>query len=211
MGLPASKIGICNMALDHIGQPPISSIDPGSTPTEILVARHYDAVRQSVLRKYVWNFAKKRATITRSGDAEFDFTDKYTLPNDFVRLLSVEGSSGEISQSNDYDINGREIYINASTADSINIRYVSDVEDVTTWDALFRQLVILNLALVLAFAITKKESVVKRINDMLALETPSAISIDGQEVPPRRIQKSRIITSRRLGTASVASPYTEVP
>lgn len=207
MGLPASEVDICNMALDFIGQPPIASISPPSTTTEILVARHYDDARQAVLRKYVWNFAKKRSTCSRTGAAAFDFPDKYQLPNDFVRLLSVQGDR-EIEQSTDFDIEGRELLIDASGAASIKIRYIRDVTDVTLWDAGFRRLVALTLALDLAYQITKKKAVVEQIDALLRLELPDAVSVDGQEVPPRKIQRSKYITARRITGGSVASKYT---
>ena len=91
MGLPASKIDICNMALDYVGQSPVGNIDSPGTPTEILVARHYDDARQNVLRKYCWNFAKTRAKCSRNATPLFDYADSYQLPNDFVRFLSTNG------------------------------------------------------------------------------------------------------------------------
>lgn len=211
MGLPAAPVDIANMALDLLGQPPVASINPPeNTDAAKLVARHYDAVRQAVLRKYVWNFAKKRITCTRNGTPAFDFSDAYALPNDFVRLLSINGDT-ELQQTTDYDIQGRDILLNASGATSVKLRYIRDEKDVNKWDALFRNIVILTLASQCAYQLTKQKSVVERIEGLLKLELPDAVSIDGQERPPQRIQRSKAIAARTRLMSGVASPYTILP
>lgn len=225
MGAPQSPIDICNMALAHLGEPPIDTISPPVTEREDIVALQYDDARQNVLRKNVWNFAKKRVLASRSGTPTFDYADEYALPSDFIRLLSVNGLSattgsgeagGEISQTLDYDIEGRSVLLNASGAPTVQMRYIADIETVSTWDPLFRKLVILTLALQLAYTITGKKEMVEQMNALLTRELPDAASIDGQEVPPKRIQRSRALTARRspgigASTAGVASPYTYLP
>jgi hypothetical protein len=211
MGLPAAPVDICNMALDLLGQPPVASIDPPeNTVAAKLVARHYDAARQTVLRKYVWNFAKKRTSCARTGTPAFDFADMYAMPNDFLRLLSIEGDT-EIQKTMDYDIQGKEILANASGASSIKLRYIADIEDVNKWDALFRNIVVLTIALNCGYQLTKQKSVVERIDALLKLELPDAVSIDGQEVPPKRIQTSKSIIRRMTQSAGVASKFTITP
>ena len=210
--VPASEVEICNLALDRFGERPIANIDNPQTTAEITMARHFAQVRQELLRKYVWNFGKKRASISRSGTPEFDYADKYQLPNDFVRLLSVNGDT-EVQQSKDYDIEGRELLIDASGAASIKIRYIKDVTDVSQWDSLFRTCMILSLALATAYQFTKKKALVDQINGLLAAELPDAVSIDGQEKPPVRIQRSKYLAARQMGgySTGVASQYTVLP
>jgi hypothetical protein len=208
MSLPLAPVDIVNLALDHLSQPPITSIDAPTTPEEEICARWYDQVRQMLLREYVWNFAKKRATITRAGDPEFDFDDKYTLPNDCLRVLSIQGDI-EVAQEQDYDIEGRYILLNNGGGSSITLRYISDVTDIQQWDVLFKNIVVLTLALRLAYKFTLKKGVVEQINALLKLDLAKAVSVDGQERPPRRIQRSKYLNARRSGVSSnVADRYT---
>jgi len=203
MAVVSEPIGIINLALDHVGQPSIATIDPPVTKTEIIMARHYDLNRRHMLRKGVWNFAKRRADITRQATAPlFDYTDSYILPNDFLRLLSIQGSS-ERFQNQAYDIQGRYVYVNAEGASSIHLRYIADVTDVALWDSAFTDLLILYLARSVAYTFTKDESVVKRLNDLIMVETPETFAVDGQERPPIRIQNSKY-RDARLG--SIISP-----
>lgn len=212
MAVPSSPIDICNLALDHFGERSIASINPPSTKPEITMARHYDQVRRELLRKYVWNFAKKRDSISRIGTPAFDFPDKYQLPNDFIRLLSIGGET-ERTQKREYDIEGRELLCNGSGAASVTIRYIRDVEDVTKWDSLFIKCMGLSLALDTAYAFSKKKGDVERLNGLLTTELPDAVTIDGQEKPPIRIQYSKYLAARQGAgySAGVASQYTILP
>jgi hypothetical protein len=66
-------------------------------------------------------------------------------------------------------------------------------------DDLFVDILALRIALKIAMPITKKKSVVEHVSDMLKLEEPKAISVDGQERPPRRKQESKYLNARRTG------------
>lgn len=211
MGLPTGEVDIVNMALDHLGQSQISSISPATTNAEKICARHYDAVRQELLREWNWNFAYTLgvASLDNGVTIPFDYDNAYLLPNDCLRFISMEGEN-EISRIMTYQISGRHIYYNGSDASSINVRYVKDVTDVSLWDALFRNIMALKLALKVAYAFTKSKSDVERINSLLSLELQGAISIDGQERPPFRRETSRVINARRqLGTGDgIAGQWT---
>lgn len=207
MALPTSPVEICNIAADLCGERAISSISPPSTETEKLFARHYDEQRQQLLRQGVWNFAATRMLISRNTtDPEFDYADAYDLPVDCLRVLSV----GDIDfrGSTQFVVEGRQILMNNSGADSLKLRYIKDVTDVTKWDAGFRRLMVIQLALQVAYQITKKEKIIERLEALLRAEWKGAFSIDGQETPPTRIQNSKYLTARRLNQNNVASQYT---
>ena len=136
--------------------------------------------------------------------AVYDYTDSYALPNDFVRLLSVNGVN-EWEQTFAYDLRsdsegeGRILCMNNGGATTVNIRYIQDVQNVTQWDDLFRRVVILELALSVGYQITKDKDVIQRIAALLKDAHAEAASINGQERRPIRIERSRILRDRRLG------------
>lgn len=197
MSAPTSSVDICNIALDHIGERAIASIDAPTTSTEVLLSRHYDQVRRELLRSYVWNFAVKRETLSRSGTPAFDYTDAYTLPNDFLRLLRLGTRDLPLTQI-DYDIEGTDILVNNDGATGLRIRFIRDVTLVTSFDPLFVRILSLKLALAVGYKITNKKGVVSQVNDLLTIELPKAISIDGQERPPRKHTSSNWL-ARRMG------------
>lgn len=211
MAIPTAPIEMACIALDLLGEAPISSLETPTRPAESIVARHFDFTRQSLLREYVWNFAKKRATCMREAAAvpDFDYTDAYKVPSDFLRFLPFDESPDSSLFAKDYDFTGQHILLNNGTAASIQIRYIADVTDVTKWDSMFKEVFALKLALNVAYAFAKSEAIVKRLNDLYTLTLPGAVSIDGQERPPKRIENSRLIRARRgLASGNVASPWT---
>lgn len=202
MAVVSSPVDVCNLAQDHVGQPPIASISPPGTDAEILIARNYDKNRRQLLRKGVWNFAKKRVLLSRDAAApEFDYADRYLLPADYIRFLSVGGYS-EKDQSKLFDISERYVLINNDGSASLKLRYIADITDVSKWDDLFINLLALYIARDIAYPLTKDEAVVKRINELISIETPDAFGTDGQERPPVRIQRSKWLDARRTGVIS---------
>lgn len=208
MAVATSAVDICNLALDMVGEAAISSIENPTTKAGRAVARNYDFARRTLLREVVWNFAKKYKVVTRSGTPDFNYTDAYTFPGDFIRFLSFDGDSEEY-QNQSYDIVGRDLYVNNGAAASIKLRYIADIQDVSKFEALFTRVLVLRLALDLAYTITKDERVIKRINELLTIEFPAATSIDGQERPPKRIQKSKYLQARQGGYSNTPGYYVD--
>ena len=197
---PTTAVHICNLALDRLGQRAISSIDTPTTDTEVICARHYPATRREMLRRYIFNFSKKYATLTASTTKTpaFGFSYAYPLPNDHVRLLAL----GDVTINDDlepglYDISEGYIFTNAADGGTLNIQYIYDAKDVTKFDALFVRLLALHLASNIAYKFTKLNSLIREIRDDASDVALAAAAISGQEKPPRRIERSRIIAARR--------------
>ena len=213
MPAPQSKVDICNLALDKIGQSLVSDIDTPADQDSATLARWYDTTRQNLLRKYVWNFAKTRTVLSRSEIAPaFEYADQYPLPTDFLRLLSI--GEYEYDGMTEYDItgdetDGRVIQCNNSNSNALYIRYIRDVENIALFDPLFISVLHLQLALNISYKFNLKISTVKKINEELTLELSKAVSVDGQERPTRRIQNSKFLRARRnLGMGTTATPWT---
>lgn len=199
---PTSEIDVCNLMLGRLGQKQISSIDPPSGPFADVVALHYPMTRRAALRGGIWNFAKKLAQITASGTVTpaFGYSSAFALPNDFLRLLSL----GDYTINDDtppglYDIVDGHIYTDESDDGTLNIAYIRDHTVVKRWDALFVNLMRVQGAKDMAYAFTLKPSLLKSIDDELQDIKLEAKAIAGQEKPPRRISRSKLLARRRLG------------
>jgi hypothetical protein len=149
-----------------------------------------------------------------AADLTADYPDNYALPSDFLRLLSLGGAS-ESQLTNLYDIRSvggqKVICMGNAEAPTINLRYIRDVTDLTQWDPLARKVLILNLALDLSYPITRDMKVYQMIDDKLKKVLPNAVSVDGQEVPPIKIQRSRLLDARRMGARQDSGYYTIFP
>lgn len=202
---PTTDVEICNLALARIGQTvEITDIDAPDGKTAILCARHYPMTRRRLLRgPRVYNFAKKLASLTVSGTVTpaHGFASAFALPNDYLRLLALgDYTINDDTPANLYDIVDGHIYTDEEDdTDTLNIYYIFDQTLVAKWDAIFVNLMRLELAKDLAYAFTLKASLVKQLDDELRDVRLEAGAVAGQEKPPRRISRSKWLTNRRAG------------
>lgn len=211
MSQPTSPVEICNLALDRIGQAPISSVLTPSTSYEDILARHYDQTRRKMLRKFVFNFARKAGVLVANLTApkRNDFATAYTTPPDFIRLLTLGDGlvDGGTIKSVNFDISGPYIYCDSATAvdpvtlvaTGLDIKYIYDAVLVQQFDSLFIDVLVLELAKKISFKFTLKPALVKGLEEELLDANLSAAAVAGQERPPVRIQRSRIRQVRRSG------------
>lgn len=217
MATATSSAEICNLAVDYLGQQEESLVNSIITPvtnTERLCARWYDVTRRSVLRRKPWNFAIKRVILTMDSTAPvFGFTAAFNLPNDFLRVVTLE-EVGTFNTSilRDYQVESNQLLMNADTGTNLNLRYIFDIVDVTKFDAMFVDLLAVELALRLSFKLTASNTDIQRLNALADEYRAAAAAIDGQERPPIRVERSRALEIRsRLGSNEVTdiSPFND--
>jgi hypothetical protein len=147
--VPNSEADICNLALSHLGEAPIVSLDEDSTAGRACLL-HYAATRDAVLRSHRWNFAQGRVTLSQLAAAPaFGWEHQYSLPEDCLRVLEFNDSEAGDVISDAFTIEGRILLADDDTAEVV---YLKRVEDVGLFDALFVQA----LALALAIALSEK-------------------------------------------------------
>lgn len=206
---------IVNLALDLLGQEdPISDLATGTSDIEIISNRWYDTVRRKVLRMYAWNFANVLdvLSVDESETPAFGYDYAFELPDDCLRVLQIGNSvDGVILGRNLYGIYGRFVYVRSegisSTTPTISIAYTSNVEDVELFDAMFVNLLAIELAATMAYKITLKPSVRQELKNLQIEARADAASTNGQEMPPIRIETNSLTQrrSRLLGPNSLGS------
>lgn len=147
-----SVVDCCNSALQRVGAATITSLSDNSVEARACSVA-YDSNRRDELRRHTWNFAVKRVVLAPDTTAPaFDFTYAFTLPSDCLRVLRPP------TANLDWKIEGRKILTNDGS--TLNLRYISDVEDASQWDSSFYNV----LAVAIAYDICDKltQSNVKR-------------------------------------------------
>lgn len=138
---------LCNRALSEIGAKQIDNLD-GDTSEEAIQCRlHYEPTRDALQRSHFWRFASARAELTESSTSPlFEFDNQFDLPSDFERLKSIYGDSSRPLENTrrSFAIEGDKILTNESAVD---LRYIKLVSDVTKFDSLFEEVLVLTLAL----------------------------------------------------------------
>ncbi len=199
-----SEVDLCNLALDLLNVGQITSIEKPATVTEELCSRWYDQTRKEALRRHPWNFAGKRAILAPdSTDPLFGFSSQFPLPTDYIRIMYLNESVTQFDNpipSNRYTIEDGKILIgNILGADTTQIQliYVSDFTNVPQMDAGFISYFYTLLAQNMSYKLTQQNSAVERVNALMDQAEGRARAMDGQENPPRRIERSRNRRARR--------------
>jgi hypothetical protein len=198
---------IGNLSLDLLSAGTVTNIVNPTSPTEEMLARWYDLCRLRLLREHPWNFATTRKVLSVETSAAAPFgshRNAFKLPGDFVRLLYVEDAYGQILSPERYSIEGG--YIFASSDESgLNLVYIFDAQDVTKFDYLFLDLLIIDIAMSVSFKVAEGKSMVKLMADFRKQRELIAKSVDGQEKPPRVRQVSKLLQARRNVSSNINS------
>jgi hypothetical protein len=191
--MSATPVSICSNALLMLGDTPISSFDDPSDRA-LLASNLWETARDYVLRRHPWNCAVKRAVLNPDETGpDFDFAYQFTLPGDFLRVLSV-GEEGERPR---YRVEGRKIL--AETG-ALRLRYIFRNENVATWDAGLVWAMTLVMRAIFAYGITQSTSLEQLVEGVMRDVLKQARAVDGQEDEPDALDHSPLLEARYVGS-----------
>lgn len=106
----ASKTDICNLALNMVGSPPVSSLDE-NCPEASIVKQLYDPIRDEVLQLKQWPSCTGRAVLNliSEGTPAFEFQYAFQLPADYIDLIRYGDSDTAVIP---YRIEGDQLLTN---------------------------------------------------------------------------------------------------
>lgn len=166
------KLTVYNMALAYLGEKPLNSLTD-DTKASTLLNTIFDLIRDDVLREHPWNFAITRVALTLSVTTPaWGYARQFGLPSDCLKVLGTDYSDI------DYRIEGAYLLTDES---SINLKYVSQVTDLTAWDVKALTMLAMRLAAEIAFNLTASSSREEAMLKMYLMRLSTAKSIDGQE------------------------------
>jgi len=175
-----TKLQIANLALLRVGSNAVlQSLDQDSTDAAIINTLLEPTVRET-LREAAWSSALKRIALVKSSTTpSFQYTSSYPLPADFVRLIEVYDSAGEIHKSNYWKIEGKNLLTDMA---AVNITYIHLPEDFDIFDDLLAGSIVVKLAIKLAMPKTDNEKLVTALTlEYEQLTAQRAKSIDAIE------------------------------
>jgi hypothetical protein len=143
----SSATDICNLALGHLGESPIESMDE-DTAAARACALFYSPTRDAAIRAHRWNFAQERLALAQNeATPAFGWSYAYTLPGDCLRVVELNDTEIGDVLTDECVIEGRNLLTNASTA---NVVYLKRIEDVSLYDPLFVEAFAIKLAIALS-------------------------------------------------------------
>lgn len=156
----ATKLEICNRALQKLGARTINSLTENSKNARA-IALAYEPCKLAELREHDWNFALTRAQLAAdSTDPDFGPEKRYPLPADFVRLVDpdLEDNSFDL----DWQIESGAIHTNDSAP--LNIRYVKNVTNASEFDPLFSEALATRIAIEICEEITQSNTKLENLS-----------------------------------------------
>jgi hypothetical protein len=98
-------------------------------------------------RPHWWRFARSRVELSQNTtDPDFEWAYAYDLPNDFLRMWLKpyeDNNTGHDNTRYTYSMEGTQLLSDETT---MKIRYIKRVTDVPTFDPLFVEVLVLQLA-----------------------------------------------------------------
>lgn len=181
-----NAVQIINQALVFLGEAPIENASI-ATKAAIAAQTVYEPTVDEVLRAHPWNFATRRQFLSPLVEAPpFGYGYQFQRPSDWLRTLSCS--------ARDYRIEGARILANK---DSIELRYIARITDVSLYDSLFCTALARCLSAKLAYPITKSTSKQQAEWELYVQVLGQAKFVDALEEPAEEFEESSLITVRR--------------
>lgn len=159
-----SKTDICNMALAHLGQGPISSL----TQDDERARRcnlFYESVKREVLRTHNWAFSGCFSALSLlSDDCAPEWPYMYAYPQDclFLRRIfaKADGRNAAFKEAFNADLHARVVFCGVPNAQA---EYTRDIKDEALFDPAFVKAFSLALAADLAVTLTGDNTLAQQI------------------------------------------------
>jgi len=185
----ASKTDICNFALTLINARRITAVTDDNERAR-LCDLFYDQSRKEALEAHTWGSATKRASIASDAtDPAWGYDHRYLLPNDYVRMITIESGSGLTWELEDG-------YIVTSQDTPLKIKYVYDLEDTTQMSPTLVRAIAERLALWLATKITTSNTKKAEVKASHEQTLRDAKRFDGRQRSPVPLAATSWISAR---------------
>lgn len=198
MARVTTKTGVANLALSLIKNDQVTSIDPpdrGSKAAKA-AALWYDDARREVLSEHDWDFAKKRVNLSAGTPPAFGWAASYQLPSDCLRISTI-GDEANPWTSQYFRIEGQYILCNESGP--IQLCYISDIDDITKFTPKFLVAFAKKLGSYISAVLTGSLNMMQGLGDEATDTLSDAKSLDSQQNPPVRVQRSRWAAAKQRG------------
>jgi len=187
--MSATPVSICSNALLMLGAQPINDLADNNDRAR-LASNLYPQVRNSLIRSFPWNCCITRVALSPDVTTPaFDWAYQFSLPGDFVKALAC----GEAGSEVEFKIEGRKLL---SDSNPCYLRYIFRNDNPATWDDGLVNVLTLQMAESMAYAITQSASLRDSLAQRAELAFKRAKSVDGQDDTPETFGDFRLLASR---------------
>ncbi len=191
-----SETSISNLALQKLGAARIVSLSENSRNARS-VSACYEAQRDNELRKYLWNFAKRRTSLAASAVAPaFTFENAFPVPSDFLRLIKRPWIG------NDWVLEQHEGAMAILTNDDapLDVRYIAKVTNAVLFDPCFLEMLACKIAWHTCEDITQSNTKKAALVEEYQYHRAEARRTNAFEVLPQEEPEDSWLAAREGGT-----------
>lgn len=194
MPTSATRVTVCNMALDIIVEAPIATLTD-TTAYARWLNRNFAPTVEATLREQPWNFACELFKLSADpGPPAFRWRHRYALPPGWLRVLPITEDGSRYGRPLPMEIKGNWLMTNRHSP--CPAECVMNVQEPGQWDSLFVTLIAARLAAGMAHRFTGKGSFVDRANQIAQNALDLAEEINAFEGTPQPADQYDIIRAR---------------
>lgn len=149
-----SEVSICNLTLAKIGDDGFITDISENSKAANLFRVFYEPTRDSVLRQYLWRFARKRQILAPLVDTPaFDGGSYFQIPTDCLRVVGTD-----LDYNYGYGrwvVEGDRI---VADTDALNLVYIKRITDTALFDAIFVDALTSRLGDLMSMPLAKSQS-----------------------------------------------------
>lgn len=194
MPTSATRVTVCNMALDVIAEAPIATLTD-TTAYARWLNRNFVPTVEATLREQPWNFACELFLVSADpGRPPFRWRYRYALPPGWLRVLPITEDGSRHARQLPMEIKGNWLMTNKPAP--CPVECVMNVQEPGQWDSLFVALVAARLAGGMAHRFTGKSSYVDRANQLAQNALDTAEQVNAFEGSLQPLDQFDIIRAR---------------
>jgi len=185
-----SKTHICNLALQEIGEPPITDIDDATTPAGRCKLIFDDVVAEVSASKY-WSKTKDRVELALLPEPPvYGFNYQFQLPADHLNIVEInEFNEGDIP----YQIEGDRLLINQS---SVFIKYTRTQTNPDKWGRFLQRAIVLRLAAGICFIFTASPKLTESLYKLYEKYSRESAATDSNQGSRRKMRATTLTRVR---------------
>jgi hypothetical protein len=185
--MAATRLGLYNSALRHLGERKLASLTEDRKPRRALDGA-YDENLAHCLEQGLWNFAMRVQAIPASASTTpmFGFTYAFQKPDDWVRTLIISGS--ETLDGPDLELRDEQGFW-FSNYDTLYVKFVSNDPayglDLSLWPQTFADYVAARLAWLICDPLNQDMNKQARLDKVVQVMKVDARAKDAMNEPPQ--------------------------
>ncbi len=176
---------VVNIALAKMGEAPITDYTIGTDPVSVAALRNFDRILDMVLTAHPWLFALRIETtlVASTDDADADWTYKYALPADCLRILSILDATRKDTDTlfDTRHTTTQDINVMVTDEEDPTVRFIYQETTVAAWSQYFIEALACRLGAELVLQLSGEQSMWLRLTNMYQMALADARTMDSSQ------------------------------